>query len=114
MSLILPTEQGASSYVMRVALDGVSFGVELNWNGRVGAWYLSLYDADGNALLRSRKVVTNFPLLQRFKFLEGMPAGELIAVDPSESIAYAGYEELGERRGVTLLYIEASEITGAA
>lgn len=110
MSLILPTEQGASSYTMRATLDGVSFGVELNWNGRVGAWYLSLYDAAGVALLRSRKVVTNFPLLSRFRFIDGLPAGELIAVDPSETIAYANYTELGERLGVTLLYIEASEI----
>ena len=108
--IILATEQGASSYVMRATLDGVSYGVELNWNGRVGAWYLSLYDAAGEPLLLSRKVVTNMPLLHRFKFLTGMPAGDLIAVDPSETIAYAGYTELGEGRGVTLYYVEGAEL----
>ncbi len=108
--IILPTEQGASSYVMRATLDGVSFGLELNWNGRVGAWYLSIYDAAGLPLLLSRKVVTNMPLLSRFRFLAGLPAGDIVAVDPSESIAYAGYEELGEKRGVTLMYVEASDL----
>ncbi len=95
---------------MRATLDGVSYGLELNWNGRVDAWYLSIFDAAGVALLRSRKVVTNMPLLSRFRFIAGLPAGDIIAVDPSESIAYAGYTELGEARGVTLMYVEASDL----
>lgn len=107
---ILATEQGASSYTMRATLDGVSYGIELNWNGRVGAWYLSVFAADGTALLRSRKVATNTPLLRRFRFVPGLPAGELVAVDPANRIAYADYDELGEGLGVTLYYVEASEL----
>lgn len=108
--MIIPTEQGASSYTTRITLDGVSYGLELNWNGRAGAWYLSLYDTAGNPLLLSRKLATNFPILKRFRFIDGLPPGEIIAVDPSYTLDYAGYTELGELRGVTLYYVEASEI----
>lgn len=109
--LIVPTEQGSSSYVTRIALDGVSYGLELNWNGRAEAWYLSIYDTSGAPLLLSRKVATNFPILKRFRFVDGLPPGELVAVDASATLDYAGYTELGELRGVTLYYVEASELT---
>lgn len=109
--LIIPTEQGVSSYVTRVALDGVSYGIELNWNGRAGAWYLSLYDTNGDPLLLSRKLSTNFPILKRFRFIDGLPAGELLAIDASYSLDYAGYDELGETRGVTLYYVEKADLT---
>ena len=113
MILVLPTEQGASAFSQRVTLDGVSFTLDMNWNGREGAWYLSLYDAAGAALLLSRKLSTNSPILRRFRFVDGLPAGELIAQDFSDSIPYAGYDEIGPGRGVTLRYFDASEVASA-
>lgn len=110
---IIQTQQGASAYDQRVTLDGQAYILRLDWNGRAGAWYLTISDADGVALLRSRKLSTNHPILNRFRFVEGLPPGELMATDPSNSIEYAGYTELGPRRGVTLYYFDAQEIADA-
>ena len=108
--IILATDRGKAAYTQRVTLDGVSFILELIWNERVGAWYLSVLDANGTALLRSRKLATNWPIIRRFRFLDGLPAGEIMAIDPSASLDYAGYSDLGEDRGVELVYIEAADL----
>ena len=114
MIFSLPSEQGASSYSQRVTLDGSTYNLEFNWNGRAGAWYMSIYAEDGAPLLLSRKLSTNCPLLKKYRFVDGLPPGELMATDPSNSIDYAGYEELGPGRGVVLYYFDAEFLaTGA-
>lgn len=110
MIFLVATQQGASAYRTRVVLDGVTFLLDLNWNGRAGAWYMSLFDATGASLLESRKLVTNRPLLQRFRFQAGLPAGELLAMDPSAKIPYAQYDALGDGLGVALYYFDAAEL----
>ncbi len=106
----ITTQQGASSWNQRVNLDGSAFLLDFNWNGRGGAWFISLSDAEGVPLVMSRKVVTDRPLFGRFKFQEGMPKGEVYALDPSGQIAYAGYTELGT--AVELFYFDAAELAG--
>lgn len=112
MIIRVPTMQGAAAYDQRMVLDGVSYTLNLNWNGRVGAWYLSIYSAADEPLLLSRKLATNSPILARFRFVEGLPPGEFFAVDASNSIAYAGYDELGDGLGVKLYYFDAEEMAG--
>lgn len=108
----IATVQDASFYDQRVVWDGVNYTLSMMWNGRVGAWYMSLYDSNGDAILLSRKVVTGMPLLDRFRFVAGLPAGDVFALDPSGTIDYAGYDELGAGRGVTLCYYDAEEMAG--
>lgn len=111
--LTIQTIQGASHYTQRVTLDGAQYVLEYNWNGRAGAWYLTIADATGTNLLASRKLATNQPILSRFRFVVGLPPGELIATDPSASLDYAGYTDLGPNRGVELTYFTAAELAEA-
>ncbi len=106
----ITTQQGASAWNQRVILDGAAYLLDFNWNGREGAWFISLSDAEGVPLVMSRKVVTNRPLFGRFKFLTGMPAGDLFALDPSGQIQYASYTELGS--AVELFYFDGAELAG--
>lgn len=112
MIFVIPSQQNASAYSQRMTLDGVSYRLDFAWNGREGAWYLSLYDAAGNPLVTSRKLATNAPILKRFRFVQGLPPGEFMAADYSATIPYAGYTELGPERGVKVLYFDAVEMTG--
>lgn len=109
--ITLRTIKDASSWTSRVTLDGTAYVLELNWNGREGAWYLSIADTDGNALLSSRKLSTNWPVLFRFRHLTGLPPGEIMACDASGSIEYAGYSDLGE--SVSLVYFTDAERAAA-
>lgn len=104
----IPVQQDVAAWTQRTAIDGVDYRLDFAWNGRDGAWYLNLSDIDGNALVCGIKLVTNRPLLARFHHIEGVPAGELIAFDGSETIYWAGYNELGA--GVDLIYLDATEV----
>lgn len=106
--LNVPIKRGAASWTQRMQLDGIAYILDFAWNGRDGAWYLGLLDAAGNPLLLSRKIVSNTPLLRRFRFVSGLPAGELFASDPTNTIDYPGYDELGAT--VKLIYFEKSEL----
>ena len=108
MILNIPIKRGAASWTQRMTLDGLSYSLDFAWNGRNKAWFLGILDATGVALVTSRKIVTNRPLLKRFRFVAGLPTGELFASDPTGMIEYPGYDELGV--AVPLLYFEKVEL----
>ena len=89
----------------RVELDGSTYQLDLAWNGRAECWCLSLALEDGTPLVSGLALVSNAPILNRFKFREGMPAGELIAADLTGKISCANYTQLGSE--VELIYYEA-------
>ncbi len=107
---IIRNRTDSGSYDQEVTLDGQKYILGFDWNGRESAWYLSIKSAGGVLLLSSRKLVTNRPILQRFQYLPGLPPGELIACDPSETIDYADYDQLGPGLGVELVYFDAAEL----
>lgn len=108
MIFVIPTKAGAFAWSQRQVLDGVSYVLDFAWNARGGAWYLSISDADGNPLLLSRKLASNVPLLRNARFIDGLPPGEIMALDATETIDFADYTELGPV--VQLLYFDASEL----
>ncbi len=103
----IPVLENTASWQQRTALDGTDYILEFNWNGRGGAWYLSILDLDGNAIVRSIKLVSNWPLLRRRRD-ERLPPGELMMYDATGEISSAGYDQLG--RQVTLNYFDAEEL----
>lgn len=103
----IPTQQNLSSWSQRTQLDGTDYIIDFNWNGRDAAWYINLSTIEGTLLVGSIKLVSNRPLLKRFKYIDGMPLGEIVAYDGSGTIDQAGYGQLSN--GVDLIYIEASD-----
>jgi hypothetical protein len=92
---------------LSLELDGVTYLLELRWNSRADAWFLMLYTAEGDLVLGSRKVVTDFPLWGRCRDAR-RPKGQLLAVDTAGEQLDAGLEDLGGR--VQLLYFTAAEL----
>jgi len=104
----IPTQQGLAAWSQRTSLDGVDYQLDFAWNGRAGAWYLSVSTIQGDALVIGMKLVTNRPLLHRFHHIPGVPPGEIVALDESASIPWANYNELSN--GVDLFYLEAADL----
>ncbi len=102
---------GVPSYRLRATLDGVEFELVLRWSEREEHWYLDLHDANGMPLVGCIKVVVNWPLLYRFRSLEGLPAGELMAVDLRTPPQDPGLDDLGD--AVSLCYGPREEVVGA-
>lgn len=91
---------------LQVELTGVTFGLEFRWNERAAAWFVSLFNADGQGLLSSRRINVGAPVWLRKRTRE-MPAGQLVAIDTAGRDEEAGLADLGRR--VQMLYFEAAE-----
>lgn len=92
----------------RTALDGKDYLLDFAWNGRVKTWFLSLFDADEVALVESIALVSNRPLLRRFRCDGRVPQGELAVLDPTNKISAADYAQLSDGT-VKLFYFDAVE-----
>lgn len=49
-------------YGMAIALEGVSYSIDINYNERSELYYLSLYDADRNPLVLGVGLVPSYPI----------------------------------------------------
>lgn len=108
--VVLPLDTGQIS--ARCTFTGTDFVVGLYWNARQAAWNMSLATADGTALVSGITCTSNRYLLQRYKYLDGMPAGDLLFIDPTGLIDQANFSQFG--REVQLLYVEPEDIAAAA
>lgn len=75
-------------------LAGVPYGIDVHWNGREGAWYMDIIDAQGDAIRHGIKIVLG-AFLGRRCVDPRFPAGLLIAVDTSGENRDAGFDDLG-------------------
>lgn len=109
MAVELPIVADVPHFDFAVELDGVSYLIELAWNLRDLAWYLTLKTAEGEHLVSGRKLVVDMPAWNRFKDPR-VPPGVLLAVDTAGSLEDPGLEDLGIGRRVRLIYTPASEL----
>ena len=100
--LTIPVTSTEPSSSVDVMLDDKAFSIETRWNDRDGAWYLSLYDADGEAIITGRRVVADWDLLLRVQDAR-RPTGRLLVVDTTGA-GDPGRDDLGDR--VQLVYEE--------
>ncbi len=78
VTIALTLDTIAPPFDLAVSLDGVEYGVRVQYNARDAAWFLSLRDAAGSLLVGSQPMIESFPLLSRHKATAtGMPQGDL-------------------------------------
>ncbi len=106
----IPLPTGAAFFAQRVELEGVSYLLDFSWNARQAAWILSVFDADGNALVRGITCVSNRCLLRRYKSNALLPRGDLMFHDPTRTIDVANFDQFGT--DVSLIYFLAEEVAG--
>jgi len=104
-----PDQRGA--FVMTVNLDGVDFRLSFQYNSREGFWYFDLLDSSENVLRAGIKVVSNFPLLLRFRDVETRPEGELVSIDTRREPEDPGLSDLQVTS--VFSYVDADEIAEA-
>jgi hypothetical protein len=92
-------------YFVQVVLDGVLFYMTMSWNTEALFWTMAFEDFNHNLLVSGVKVVPNYPLISRY-FVKGMPAGELVVISDSVTVAkddfVAGY--------ATMVYVSSAEL----
>lgn len=99
--------QGNAFFQQRVELEGVNYTLDFAWNARMGpagAWGLSLLSDEGALKVAGIVVVANRPLFRRFHYIDGVPPGELMFIDPTLSVPAPGFDGLTE-----LIYFTKAE-----
>jgi hypothetical protein len=103
----IPTTSQHSNYPQRTTIDGVDYELLFMWNGRESKWYVSIFDANGNALAVGRAVVANQPLFERDTSPD-LPQGMLFAMDSSYEGSHPSLFELGDR--VKIVYVDEDSL----
>lgn len=103
----VPLSPDQAHYVQRTALDGVSYVLDLRWNARAAAWYISIGRDDGTPILTSLRASVLVPL-DGNSIDPALPPGLLIALDQTRKDLEAGRYDLGDR--VRLTYYDQSEL----
>lgn len=88
-------------------LDGTTYQLTFSWNARAGQWYLDVRDASGGDLVLGLPLVVDFPLLQTYRSVEGLPPGELLVVDLEGRGGQPGLGEWNSRYQVLYYDTEA-------
>lgn len=101
----IPVPVGRFDAEIQIALDGVTYGMRFRYNTRMDAWFLDLSDEEGVPILSGRRIVVDWPLLERRS--RAVPPGHLYAFDTTLRQQDPGRDDLGTR--VLLLYIDESE-----
>ncbi len=101
--------RGAGSF--RVLLDGTWYGLRLCFNTRMRSWTLDVAAADGTPLVLGLRVVVGVSLLAPIG-VQGLPRGQLFAVDALGEGRDPGRDDLRER--VELVYRPAADVAALA
>ncbi len=104
--VVLPLDTGRIS--ARCTFSGTDFVLGFYWNARQAAWLMDILTAENVPLVSGITCTSNRYLLERYRYIAELPAGELLFVDPSKTIDQATFTQFG--REVQLLYVEPEEI----
>jgi hypothetical protein len=107
---VIPTSSDSAFYDQRTRLDGRDYTLRFAWNEREARWYLTLLDESEEPIIRSIKVLANWPLLKSHRHDPRTPAGELVACDLTGLDTPPAFDELGIGLRCELTYFDAEEI----
>jgi hypothetical protein len=98
------------SYEIRIAIDGVDYTLEFNYNQLLSRFYLSVFDLQGSPIVQGVKCVCNTDLLRMVRYDVRCPTGTLMFQDST------GYPEAPPELGemgirVKLFYYTVDELT---
>jgi len=96
-------------WTQTVTLDGTDYILTATYNFRKARYYLSVADANGNALASGKALVCNWPLFANCR-VEGFWPGVLAAVPQSSDASDPLLGELGIGLRVELTYFDAASV----
>ena len=106
--IAIPLELDAD-YTITSNLDSVAYDLRFQWNTREAAWYMFI-GLSGRAASAKMKLTAGLELLKPFKYLVGVPNGDLLLVDTVASFGRAGRNDMGLTERFNLIYVSEEEL----
>jgi hypothetical protein len=111
MPLRIPLDNGPPNVLpffdVQVDIDGGTYTLQLRWNVRLAAWFLTVLDEEGATVLIGDSALRVGGPVKPY-FTGRIPAGAFVPVDTSGGQVDPGYSDLGVR--VQLDYFTATEL----
>lgn len=107
MPSTLPLVPSIPFYRVGTTLNNVQYLLDITWNGRDGAWYMSILDADANPIAMGLKLVLG-SRLGRTSAAPNFPDGAIVLQDTSGNGVDAMFDDLGTR--VIAIYFTPTEL----
>jgi len=108
--LVIPTSQTLASYRERVQLDGDAYELHIRWNSCAAAWFVDIFDDDGNPLVYGRKCLIDTRLTGQHQHIPNLPPGEITCFDTTQRKERPGLRDFGTR--VLALYFDQEATEG--
>lgn len=93
-----------------VNLDGRRFRLDLNWNGRVERWSISVYAADDTPVVLNKGLRLGGDVLRSTRYKPSCPQGVLSVVDPTGLAEAPTLDSLGSRHYIIFVPLDDAEI----
>ena len=91
-----------------VTLDGVDYDIRLRWNTRDESWQV-IMGLSGENASATFKATNGIDLLRPYKYLEGVPDGELYIIDEVAINGRPAFGETGSDKRFRFSYIDSVE-----
>lgn len=108
MALIkIPTRSDLPAFRERIELEGEIYTLAFRFNERMSKWALDILTEEEDPIVSGLLLLTNVPLLDSLT-VEGLPPGDLMALDRANLQRDAGADNLGE--DINLFYQESGDL----
>lgn len=89
-----------------VTLDGVDYDIRLRWNTRDESWQV-IMGLSGENAVATFKATNGIDLLRPYKYLEGIPEGQLYIIDDVAINGRPAFGETGTNKRFRFSYIDS-------
>jgi len=95
-----------TDHTYTVTLDGVDYDIRIRWNTRDESWQL-FFGPSGDEAVITFKATNGLDLLAPYKYLEGVPDGQLYIVDTVKINGRPDFYSTGIDKRYCLMYVDA-------
>lgn len=101
---------GYADQVMRVVLDSTTYEMRFQWNERDEAWWLSFGDVGAPPTITTKLTMT-LDLFAPYKYLEGIPKGDLVIVPGwTNKATRVGRYNIGFMSEIQMIYYSRDDL----
>lgn len=94
--------------LQHTSLDGIRYRFKFAYNASADSWFMDIRDATDTVMVAGIRLVLGVDLLEPYKYMSGMPQGQLFCYDTSLAETEPGLTDFDSR--VVLLYRPAAEV----
>lgn len=96
-------------HTQEISVEGSLLNITFKYNTADAGWYISLSTINDNLILGDTKVMPNQSLTGRYKYLEGLPSGNLWCVRRKNDFSPISRDNLGIGKTYELWWLSAAE-----